>query len=269
MPRVKDQLGNVYQFSSPPRRIVSLVPSLTELLVDLGLEEKLVGLTKFCVHPNGLRDRKTVIGGTKNVRTEEVRKLQPDFILASKEENTRRCVEELRKDIPVYVSDISNLDDLKVAVTDLGKIFQVGAAAEKRIIEIDELSNSLKAKVGKKQSCLYLIWKDPYMAAGTDTFISEMLELTGCENALKQLGEEGERYPRLTVELMNKLAPDHIFLSSEPFPFKEKHAKDLSAKTAAKLRIVDGEAFSWYGTGVLRQGEYLQAFAQDVSSMHR
>lgn len=269
MPEVRDQLGNVHQFREKPRRVISLVPSLTELLVDLGLEKELAGITKFCVHPDYLKEQKAIIGGTKNVHSVKVRDLKPDFVLASKEENTRRTVAELPEDVPVYVSDIANLKDLKKVVSDLGIIFGVVQKANDLNREIDALEKSLQVRVVANQSCLYLIWKDPFMAAGTDTFINEMLKLTGCENALKKWGDKGERYPAITVEQMTELNPDHIFLSSEPFPFTEKHAEELSDKVPSKIRVVDGEAFSWYGTGVLRQRGYLEAFAQEVSDPHR
>lgn len=269
MPKVRDQLGNVHQFREKPRRVVSLVPSLTELLVDLDLEKELVGITKFCVHPGYLREQKAIIGGTKNVHSAKVGELNPDFILVSKEENTRRTAAQLPKDVPVYVSDIANLKDLKKVVSDLGIIFGVEQKANDLNREIDALEKSLQKLVVTRQTCIYLIWKDPYMAAGIDTFINEMLKLTGCENALEKWGEDGKRYPTITVEQMIELNPERIFLSSEPFPFTEEHVTELADKLPSKIRVIDGEAFSWYGTGVLRQREYLETFVQEVSDPRR
>src|SRR6056297_3221752 len=199
MRQVKDQLGNVHEFGKVPSRIISLVPSLTELLVDLGLEKELIGITKFCVHPKYLQDQKTIIGGTKNVHSKKVFDLQPGFILSSKEENTRRTIDQL-PDVPIYVSDISDIQELKKVVVDLGIIFGVEDRANKLIRDLDALVKALQKKVVKKQSCLYLIWKDPYMVAGSDTFINEMLQLIGCENAIKKWGDKGKRYPILEVE---------------------------------------------------------------------
>lgn len=247
---IKDQLGNVLHFDTPPQRIVSLVPSQTELLFDLGLDEEIVGLTKFCVHPKGKVKQKTIVGGTKKLRFEVIHQLQPDLIIANKEENVKEHIEELSKDYPVWVSDIKTLNDALQMIESIGEITQT----EKKACDlVTKIKTSLRTiHYGPKLKSLYLIWRDPYMAAGSDTFITEMMGLAGFENVCSQT-----RYPALTFEEMRELNPEIILLSSEPFPFKEKHIQEIQSELpAAKVILVDGELFSWYGSRLLKSGEY-------------
>ena len=233
------------------KRIISVVPSQTELLYDLGLNEEVIGITKFCIHPNEWYKTKKRIGGTKNLNIDLIHSLQPDLILANKEENTKEQIEELQKHYPVYVSDIYNLDDAYTMIKDIGNLVNKVAESESIIKKI--LSAKQNAEIVKYNlKALYLIWKRPYMAAGQSTFIHSMLSEAGYMNCLEQ-----QRYPVLTVEEICELNPEIIFLSSEPYPFKQKDIDELKFNLPhSKICLVDGELFSWYGSRLCQSFEY-------------
>src|SRR5690554_3572509 len=245
MPVHIDQISRKFELDAPPGRIVSLVPSQTELLVDLGLADHIVGVTKFCVHPEKLRIEKTVIGGTKNVHLDRVKNLNPDLIIANKEENRREDIEALARSYPVYVSDIENLKDAKEFALDIGALTGNEKRAHQLISLIDEAISSIRklSKNTKPIRVLYMIWKDPYMAAGTDTFINEILHLCGAHNVLHEYHESGLRYPTVSFDDFKTLRPDVILLSSEPYPFRKIHARELIEKTEIETRLVNGEIF--------------------------
>ncbi|WP_435579602.1 ABC transporter substrate-binding protein [Gilvibacter sp.] len=241
----KDQLGTTHSFKSVPQRIVSLVPSQTELLVDLGLADKIVGLTKFCVHPEHLRKSKTVIGGTKNVKIDKIAQLAPDVIIANKEENTQEIVETLAGIAPVWVSDIYTVDDSLEYINGMGALFSKQQKADELVNSITKqraaFADHIKGR--KRLKVAYLIWKGPYMAAGEATFIGDLLRENGYDNLLQD--PEG-RYPEVDQELLTQA--DLILLSSEPYPFKEKDRAELSDQLGKPVKLVDGEYFSWYGS---------------------
>jgi ABC-type Fe3+-hydroxamate transport system substrate-binding protein len=246
-----DQLQRAVFLPSPPKRIISLVPSQTELMVELGLEENLVGVTKFCVHPQHLRKTKTVVGGTKNYRFELIESLNPDLIIGNKEENDREGIEKLAKNFPVWLSDVVSLESNYQMIEELGRITR----KEQRAKEIvQEIKTSLSIPLSRKGTCVYVIWNDPIMAAGRNTFIQEMLGFAGFENLITT-----ERYPTLQMENLKDLAPDYLFLSSEPYPFKQKHL-ELFESFLPKTRIilVDGELFSWFGSRLKFSSAYFR-----------
>lgn len=250
---MRDQLNREVNFNSIPLRIVSLVPSLTELLVDLGLRNKIVGVTKFCVHPKDIRKTAVVIGGTKTAKLDKIRSLNPDFILANKEENELDDVDELSRHHSVYVSDIKTIEDLFILIKDLNLIFNIHAEGNALIDKIQ--SSFIKFRRGMedqpKVKVAYFIWRDPWMVAGNSTFINYMLKLNNFENVYDNL----ERYPE--VELQNLKEVDYILLSSEPFPFKNKHKDEFKLNSEA-LKIVDGEYFSWYGSRLIKAFDYFE-----------
>lgn len=254
----KDQLNSIHFFDSIPKRIISLVPSQTELLYDLGLEESILGITKFCVHPMHLKDSKKIIGGTKNVDFDKIKALNPDVIIANKEENTLEIVSELSKICPVWVTDIYTIEDNFQMILDFGLLFDKQVESQKCIDEIKarlaDFQNFIKDKATRKAA--YFIWANPYMAAGKDTFINEMLRLNKFENCY----ESKSRYPE--IELSNIVSdgnPEVILLSSEPFPFKEKHASAIKEFAVnSEIIFVDGEMFSWYGSRLLKVFEYFK-----------
>ncbi|MNU79678.1 Vitamin B12-binding protein precursor [compost metagenome] len=237
------------EVNSTVLRIVSLVPSQTELLVDLGLREKLVGITKFCIHPSGLKKEVQLIGGTKNAKIEEIRSLNPDLIIGNKEENNQADIEQLEKEFPVWMSDIFNLEDALEMLDKLGEITGTQQKAQELRSGIEKNFSELNVLKQTGKSVLYLIWKNPYIAAGKNTFIDSMLETLGFENAMDQ-----DRYPEVNLETVN---PDLVFLSSEPYPFKEKHLEELQKQfPESQIILVDGEYFSWYGSRLLGAPAY-------------
>ncbi len=270
MPIYSDQTGRDLRVENPPQRIISLVPSLSELLCDLGLQEKLVGVTKFCVHPKSLTEDKEIIGGTKNFRFETIAALQPDLIIANKEENTLKSVERLEKIVPVYVSDIATLADLKQAIDQISQLCDCEAQGQKLRAQLKDALHSIsEIRLMEPVTCAYLIWKDPIMIAGHDTFISEMLGLTGFRNVAADLGERGLRYPKLEMEELRKLQPDIIFLSSEPFPFKDGHTNEIEEATGIKTIMVDGEPFSWYGSRIIHSLPYIHQLMHELRATYR
>lgn len=234
-------------------RIVSLVPSITETLFDFGLtESQVVGRTKFCIHPENLVKNVAVIGGTKNLNLEKIKQLNPDLIIANKEENEQIQVQELMNDYRVWVTDIQNLNDNAKFLTELGEILNKVETAENFNQKISNIFDKNEFSVPKK--VCYLIWKNPYMTVGGDTFIHEIISKLGFENIFK--GEK--RYPEISVDEMK--TADCIFLSSEPFPFRQKHIDELQQQLPyTKIILVDGEAFSWYGTHIGKCEKYFHS----------
>lgn len=240
---VRDQLNRKINLLAVPRRIISLVPSQTELLVDLGLKELLAGITKFCVHPEDLKSEITVVGGTKKVHFDKIAALKPHLIICNKEENSLEMISVLEKITPVWVSDIATIDDCLEMIQHLGALLNVSEKAEdiisKIISEKEDFKKFMANKPSKKVS--YLIWKNPYMAAGKDTFIHSLLEENNFQNIIAET-----RYPEISLEQLKEA--DLILLSSEPYPFNEKDVLELREKVNTNVQRVNGEYFSWYGS---------------------
>lgn len=257
---ITDDLGTKHTFSETPKRIISLVPSLTETLYELGLEDDIIGITKFCVHPYHLKSVKINVGGTKNVHIDKIKALNPDIIIANKEENTLEIVRSLQDICSVFVTDIVTVEDTLKTITDFGTIFKRTTDAKKWVEKIQFANNDFQTFMNDKvwQKAAYLIWREPYMAAGNDTFISEMLKLNKFENIYASF--EG-RYPEVEIRKMRIQGdPDLVLLSSEPYPFKEEHAFEIGRVTHhAKTVFVDGEMFSWYGTRLFKAFQYFKA----------
>lgn len=261
MPQYVDHIGYTIEIESTPKRIVSLVPSQTELLYDLGLEEEVVGITKFCIHPNHWFRTKKRIGGTKNVHIDWVAELKPDLIIANKEENIQEQVDQLREIAPVWTSDISSLSDALRMIEDIGSLTNKINHAKQLIKTINSSFQSIQIP-SKKLRVLYLIWRAPFMVAGGDTFIHDMLQYIGCINAVEYL----HRYPVLSEEEIRSIQPDVVLLSSEPYPFKEKHLIELKELLPhSTIHLVDGELFSWYGSRLKLSPVY---FEQLKSNLH-
>ncbi len=240
-----------------PQRIVSLVPSQTELLVDLGLTDRLVGVTKFCVHPAGLRASKTIVGGTKKFRFEVIDALQPDLILANKEENYKEGIEQLAETYPVWMSDIFTLSDALTMIRTVGQLTGTSEKATSMATKVDQKFQSLK--LDKPVRVAYLIWQNPMMVAGNQTFIHDMLTRCGWINVF---GDQ-RRYPEITPAQLQQVQPEAILLSSEPFPFQEKHlAAFQQLCPSSRVRLVDGEMFSWYGSRLLQAPAYFTTLSE-------
>jgi ABC-type Fe3+-hydroxamate transport system substrate-binding protein len=246
-------MGNLVTVNFPPRRIVSLVPSQTELLADLDLDEHLVGITKFCIHPQAWLSPKKITGGTKNFHFDIISALEPDLIIANKEENYEEGINRLKMKYPVWVSDISTLEDALAMITSLGELTQRKPQAESIIAAIDDAF--LKVIRRKPLNVLYLIWRNPWMAAGQATFITDMLDKMGLLNVVPEA-----RYPELSSDYIQAMNPDCVFLSSEPYPFREKHIDEIrQILPAAKIMLVDGEMFSWYGSRLIKAPAYFNS----------
>ena len=255
-------MNRMVEIDFPPKRIVSLVPSQTELLYDLGLKDEVIGQTIFCIHPPSMHLEKARVGGTKKINLTIIESLKPDLIIGNKEENDQTQVEELMKHYPVWMSDIKTLEDA------LGMIIKVGELVDKKEKAI-EISTKIKSgfdSLAISQShnlTLYLIWREPYMAAGNDTFINDMLKRCGLKNACNSMNS---RYPEIDLITLQKLNPKFIFLSSEPYPFKQKHIDELKNSCPdSEILLVDGELFSWYGSRLVHSIEYFTSLMNVIA----
>ena len=249
-----DQIGHTITLSHPPRRIISLVPSQTELLFDLGLDEEVIGITKFCIHPEHWFRNKQRVGGTKDFKIDLIRSLQPDLILANKEENTEAGLKTLMPDFPVWTSDITNLAEALDMIRSIGALCGKQNSAQELATEIAAGFNELQVLPSAKRVA-YFIWREPWMLAGRDTFISDMLTRCGLINYTT-----ANRYPEISLEQLKADPSDLMLLSSEPYPFKEKHIAELQQATGvADIRLVDGEYFSWYGSRLKSAPSYFKS----------
>lgn len=243
-----DQLNRILNIDNSSLRIVSLVPSQTELLHYLGLDEEVVGITKFCVHPANWFKSKVRVGDTKQVNMQKVKALNPNLIIANKEENTKEDIEQLEKIAPVWISDVRTLEQAFDMIEKVGNLVNRESQAFRLVSDIRE-QFSCFVKPKKVNRVLYVIWQNPVMVAGGDTFINAMLQKFNLHN----VAEELHRYPELTMEQIQELKPEMILLSSEPFPFKEKHIKYFQTFLPnSEVKLVDGELFSWYGNRLLK-----------------
>jgi len=249
-----DMTGRTVRIANMPQRIVSLVPSQTELLYDLGLAETVVGITKFCIHPDEWFRNKKRVGGTKNVHLEIIDALQPDLVLANKEENTREQIEAIASKYPVWISDIATLQDALCMIKEVGRITGTGEAAGIIAKKISNRFSELKAAAVPKKVA-YFIWRKPWMCAGGDTFISDLL----CHAGYTNVFGHRDRYPQITAENLAEADPERILLSSEPYPFKQEHITELQKIVPhAKIVLTDGEMWSWYGSRLLQSADYIQ-----------
>jgi len=247
---IKDQTGYEMKLNKPVKRIVSLVPSHTELLIDLVGVEKVVGRTKFCIYPKVEVSNIPVIGGTKQFSFEKIEELAPDLIIANKEENYKEGVELLREKCPVWTSDIFNLADNYEMITAIGNLIDAESKASHIIKQTKTTLSSVQNT--KRGSVLYFIWQKPYMVVGKETFIDHLLTHLGYENQCLTT-----RYPEMDLDKLSALNPDFVFLSSEPFPFQKQHLQDFQKIfPTSKIVLVDGEMFSWYGSRLLSAGDY-------------
>jgi len=250
-----DQIGNIIP-SIPKKdlRIVSLVPSQTELLYDLGLEEEVIGITKFCVHPTEWRKQKVIVGGTKTVHIDKVKSLHPTLVIANKEENVKEQILDLKHICPVWTSDVKTVEDALEMIQSISVITD-------SIKKGKDIINSIKSSFNKipqpaeKPKVAYVIWNNPIMIAGGDTFINDLLKRAGFDNAFAHV----DRYPTVSIQNLIQAKLDYLLLSSEPFPFKEKHLQEFKqALPNTTVKLVDGELFSWYGSRMIKAAQYFQ-----------
>jgi len=252
--RTIDQMGREVSFPYPPLRIVSLVPSQTELLFNLGLQKQVEGVTKFCIHPPDARHQASVIGGTKNFDFAKIKAARPDLIIGNKEENYQEGIAELAQHYPVWMSNVTDLPEALDMIRHLGTLTGKLHLADPLAAAIDHSFTKLRVPTAP-QPAAYFIWRKPYMVAASGTFIDDMLRRAGFANVFTHLG----RYPEVTPEQLAEAAPARIFLSSEPYPFGEKHVAEFrEICPAAQVQLVDGELFSWYGSRLRLSAPYFQ-----------
>jgi ABC-type Fe3+-hydroxamate transport system substrate-binding protein len=255
-----DQLGNGVWLPAPPRRVVSVVPSQTELLFDLGVGEYVVGITKFCTRPEAWRQEKKRVGGTKNLDFAAIEALAPDLIIANKEENTKSEIEALEQICPVWLSDIYNLHDALMMIKCVGSLWYhplIMARANELAEKVERAFAALAQNEKKPLRAAYFIWREPFMVAASETFITDMMQRAGFQNAFGGLS----RYPVVSAEELQKADLDVILLSSEPYPFAAKHVAEFAEICPdTPIEIVDGELFSWYGSRL----QYSPAYFADL-----
>lgn len=253
-------MGRWVAISHSPKRIISLVPSQTELLFDLGLDEEVVGITKFCEHPNAWRKQKTIVGGTKKVDYNIIDQLAPDLIIANKEENTKEMIAALEAKYPVWISDVTTKIENELMIEQIGALVQRPQQALLIISKIQQAFSKLKC-LSSDLKVAYFIWKDPWMVAASNTFIQEML----LENEWSNVFEHKERYPIISIDELIEANPEVIFLSSEPYPFKDKHIEELALQLPnTKIILVDGTYFSWYGSRMQNATAYFEELHQQL-----
>ncbi|MBL7827523.1 MAG: ABC transporter substrate-binding protein [Saprospiraceae bacterium] len=257
-----DQLARRIQIPHwPPRRIISLVPSQTELLSELGLEEEVVGITKFCVHPDRWFRSKTRVGGTKTLHLPRIEQLAPDLILGNKEENDQSQIELLQSRFPVWMSDIKDLESALDMIRHIGQVTNRETRALQLAADIQRRFSELP--VFPRLRAAYLIWRKPFMVAASDTFVDAMLQKAGFDNVFSHLS----RYPQVDLHMLASAQPQVLFLSSEPYPFKAKHIAELQEICPeATIKLVDGELFSWYGSRLLHVPAYFESLRTDNST---
>lgn len=255
-----DQIQNTIQLPETPKRIISLIPSQSEYLWDLGLCDQLIGISKFCIHPREMFENVTRVGGTKQLDIEKIKSLQPDLIIGNKEENVKEQIEELQNYFPVWMSDVNTLEEAYDMMLKLGSITGKVSESEKLVGQIKAELNSVK-NIFSGKKVAYFIWNKPYMVAAADTFIDSVLSYSGLIN----IYADRSRYPEIDLNELKQMSPTYIFLSSEPFPFTQVHLKEIQSQLPqTKVVLVDGEMFSWYGSHLLSLASYLKKLKEEI-----
>lgn len=253
-------IDNPRQLNQVPKRIISLVPSISALLYHLQLDEETIGITKFCTVPKIWKHQKTIIGGTKNINIEKIKILRPDLIICNREENMKAQIDLLAENFLVWVTDVKNLEDNNQMISDIGKLTGKLHEAEKLIQQIN-ISFSVHQHHTRKYNATYLIWKEPYMTVGGDTFINDMMEKAGFNNVFKNT----TRYPVIELCEIEKNNCEVLFLSDEPYPFNSNHLNELKIKLPnIDIHLVKGIFFSWYGSEILKSAEYFKEICGQI-----
>lgn len=248
---IQDELGRTVTLANKPARIVSLCPAITETLFALGVGDLVVGRTKFCIFPPEAAAVEPV-GGTKNPDFDKIAALQPDIIFCEKEENTKEIVETLAHTTPVYVAQVETIAQAYTMIEKLGQVTGATEEAHNLITRIQQ--QPLPNVTGR---AAYMMWRKPYMVVGATTYITNVLETIGFTNPFTSF--DG-RYPAVTIEDLQQAQLDYLFLSSEPFPFQQKHIDELQQHLPnTRIQLIDGEMF-WYGAKMQETGPYLTAY---------
>ena len=260
-----DALGRRVVLPDRPQRIVSLVPSITDLLHAMSLGDRVAGVTRFCERPEHWRETKTIVGGTKNVKANVIRDLNADLVLANREENKKADVESITEasDAPVYVTDVETVPDATDMIRVVGALTGTQSAAQDMADTIDARFDALETNGTVR--AVYLIWRDPYMSVGRDTFIHDVMTRGGFANPFRK----ATRYPEVTLDQIAAQEPDVVLCSSEPFPFhqKERFTQEIrDALPDTSVEIVDGQLFSWYGPRLLETPAYLRELRETLGA---
>lgn len=263
MPHFIDQMKRSVMLKHTPQRIISVVPSQTELLYDLGLANQIIGITKFCIHPKPFFKATKKIGGTKQLKLADIKALKPDLIIGNKEENEQSQIESLADEFPVWMSDIYTLEDALEMIQLLGEMTNTQEKANQLICQIDNDFKDLKKQYAPNPlKAAYFIWRNPLMIAASGTFINDMLNRAGFENVFN----DQTRYPQIDSEQLKSADPEVILLSSEPYPFKNKHFDEFQKICPnAVIKVVDGELFSWYGSRLKHAVRYFVKLRKELS----
>lgn len=258
-----DHLGRKVSIEFPPKRIISTVPSQTELLSDLGLGQEVVGVTRFCTYPKDWKKSKTIIGGTKRLDFNKIESLNPDLIIGNKEENIKPQVEEIAEILPYWISDVQCFEDNQKLIRDIGELCNKNTEAEVLCNRIENVCSTIRSVQKKPKRVAYFIWRNPFMVAGNNTYINSILEKLGFINVFSNLDK---RYPIVTFEELKRVEVDEIFLSSIPFHFNELHAQEFKINFPdIKVTFVDGEVFSYFGSRIAKSEEYLMSLLDDTN----
>lgn len=251
-----DHTGRQVNISIPPKRIITICPAITETLFALGLEHEIVGRTKFCIFPEGIVESVPIVGGTKEVNIEKIKALQPDLILAEKEENTLEIVQALEKIASVFVLEVQSIQDSYRFIKTLGTLTNKESEANLLVDSCKAVFPSARKHV---KNAAYVIWRKPYMVVGGTTYINDVLHTLGLHNPF---ANEGSRYPAVTKEELAAANLDVLLLASEPFPYQEKHIAEFQAFLPnTNIILVEGEMF-WYGSRMEKAGDYLRELVE-------
>lgn len=254
MKTVIDQLGRTVSYTFPPQKIISFAPAITETLFSLGLQNEIVGRTRFCIHPKGIVEKAVNVGGTKDLKIERIHELNPDLIIVEKEENTKEMVEELEAHYPVYAFEVQTVTNALQMLETLGCIVDRTKQADALVHDIQRAFSSFPSLYEGKRAA-YVIWQNPYMVVGKNTYIQSLLDKLGFINPFTEF--EG-RYPTITADDLQQANLDYVLLATEPFPFQEKHFPLFEEITnGAKTILVNGEMF-WYGVKMLEAVPYFK-----------
>jgi ABC-type Fe3+-hydroxamate transport system substrate-binding protein len=259
--KLTDQIGEQISIENN-NRIISLVPSITETLIALGADNQLKGITRFCIVSPSLKRSLTIVGGTKNVKMSKIRSVVPDLIIANKEENTKADVNTLQKEWPVYTSNVPTLEASYAFMNHMGLVLNATEKANEIIAKITLSFKNFPLMQSRSGRVLYLIWKEPFMTIGGDTFIHAIIESCGWQNVCSHM----RRYPGIDLKTIKQLNPDWIFLSTEPYPFNQKDVQELgNTFSGSRIRLVDGRAFSWFGTYTLNSIPYFLKLSKSMA----
>jgi ABC-type Fe3+-hydroxamate transport system substrate-binding protein len=264
---LRDALGTLHAPAGADARIVSLVPSITELVCELGLSSRLVGRTGFCIHPRDIVRDIPKVGGTKDVDVEKVRALRPSHVILNIDENEKPLAEALARFVPhIVVSHPLAPEDNPALYRLIGGMFGRQPEAEALCTRFEAARAAAASIAWPQRKVLYLIWKRPWMTVARDTYISRTLELFG----MRTLPETAQaRYPEFDLDAPFVRESELVLLSSEPYMFRQKHAAELAGRPEIRgkpVKLIDAEMTSWYGSRAIAGLDYLRRFAAGLPS---